>query len=190
MYKILTAALAFVLFSASAEAQTYKGCYADSNTRALPNELMASGATVETCIAAAKAYAFAGVQDGGQCWAGNMPGVTKVPETSCNMPCTANTKEKCGGVWFNSVYAVGGISSVKGAGTLTCATTSDGNAVCTGHDTQALGLCSTAPAVGASCVPGDSCFSDPASPGGSASFFLCGSKSKWWKSGPFTAIPN
>jgi hypothetical protein len=190
MHKILTAALAFVLLSASAEAQTYKGCYPDSSTRALSNQLIASGATVESCLAAAKAYAFAGLQDGGQCFAGNMPGAIKAPETSCNMPCTANTKEKCGGVWFNSVYAVNGIASVKGAGTLTCATTSDGNATCTGHDTQALGLCPTAPAAGASCVPGDSCFSINETSAGSSTFFLCGSKSKWWKSGPFTAIPN
>jgi hypothetical protein len=189
MRRILTAALAFVLLSASAEAQTYKGCYPDSATRVLQNELMASGATVESCLAAGKAYAFVGLQYGGACFAGNMPGVTKAAETSCNMPCTSNTKETCGGPWFSSVYAVNGIASVKGAGTLTCATTKDGNATCTGHDTQALGLCPAAPAAGASCVPGDSCFSDPSAPGGSA-FFLCGSAKKWWKSGPFTAIPN
>jgi hypothetical protein len=188
MRKILTTALIFILLSSISEAQTYKGCYPDSATRALPNELIPSGATVESCVAAAKAYAFAGVQYGGECWAGNSPGATTAAETSCNMPCTANTKEKCGGTWFNSVYAVGELSSIKGAGTLTC-TTTGGNATCTGHDTQALGLCPVAPAVGAACVPGDSCFSDPSAPGGTA-FFLCGGAKKWWKSGPFTAIPN
>jgi hypothetical protein len=187
MRKILTAALAFVLLSASAQAQTYKGCYPDSNTRALPNELMATGATVESCIAAAKGYSFAGVQDGHQCWAGNDPGATKAAETSCNMPCTANTKETCGGEWFNSVYAVGGISSIKGTGALTCVT-ANGNTVC---NDQALGLCPAAPAAGATCGKGDSCFtlSTTTAPA-TTSFFLCGANSKWWKAGPFTAIPN
>jgi hypothetical protein len=189
MRKILTAALIFFLLSSISEAQTYKGCYPDSATRALPNELIPSGATVESCLAAGQAYAFVGLQYGGACFAGNMPGATTAPETSCNMPCTANTKEKCGGPWFNSVYAVGEISSVKGAGTLTC-TTTGGSATCTGHDTQALGLCPVAPAVGSACVKGDSCFSINETSPGSSTFFLCGSKSRWWKAGPFTAIPN
>jgi hypothetical protein len=190
MRNILLAALAFVLLSASVEAQTYKGCYPDSATRALPNELMPSGATVETCLAAGKAYAFVGLQYGGACFAGNMPGVTKAAETSCNMPCTANTKEKCGGPWFSSVYAVNGIASVKGAGTLSCSTTTDGNATCTGRDTQALGLCLAAPAAGATCGKGDSCFTLSTTTPATTSFFLCGANSKWWKAGPFTAIPN
>jgi hypothetical protein len=87
----------------------YVGCYTDQNTRALPAFLMTSGATVETCIAAAKAagYAFAGVQYGVQCFAGNDVGYTVDVQSACNMPCSANPSETCGGTWHNSVYFTG-----------------------------------------------------------------------------------
>ncbi len=88
----------------------YQGCYNDGDGRALPVQLMLSGATVETCTAAAKAkgYAYAGVQNGGQCFAGNVAGFSKAPaDSACNMPCTANMFEYCGGSWLNSIYATG-----------------------------------------------------------------------------------
>ncbi|HTP24828.1 MAG TPA: WSC domain-containing protein, partial [Anaeromyxobacteraceae bacterium] len=94
----------------------YEGCYTDSSTRALPNELMSSGATVESCIAAAKArgYAYAGVQYYGQCFAGNTPGFSKVADSQCNEPCSANSSEMCGGFWRNSIYATTSTSSTGG----------------------------------------------------------------------------
>jgi glucuronoarabinoxylan endo-1,4-beta-xylanase len=85
----------------------YVGCYTDSSTRALPTQLASSGATVEGCIAAAQAkgLAYAGVQYGGECWAGNTVGYTVVDDAECNMKCTANASEICGGFWRASVYA-------------------------------------------------------------------------------------
>ncbi|HME41928.1 MAG TPA: C1 family peptidase, partial [Syntrophorhabdales bacterium] len=88
---------------------SYAGCYTDSSTRALPNELSTGNETVESCTArAAQAgYAYAGVQYYGQCFAGNALGYTKVADSQCNTPCSANPAEMCGGSWLNSIYATG-----------------------------------------------------------------------------------
>lgn len=66
-----------------------------------------SQVTIEACLIAAKAagFAYAGLQDGGQCFAGNTLGYTKVDEAQCNMPCAADEAEKCGGPWRNSIYS-------------------------------------------------------------------------------------
>ncbi|HME43093.1 MAG TPA: WSC domain-containing protein, partial [Syntrophorhabdales bacterium] len=50
---------------------------------------------------------YAGVQYYGQCFAGNTVGYTKVADSQCNTPCSANTAEMCGGSWLNSIYATG-----------------------------------------------------------------------------------
>jgi hypothetical protein len=91
---------------ASAASSGYVGCFTDDSSRALPRMLMTGGATVESCIAAAQAQglAYAGVQYGGQCFGGDTLGFAEVADSSCNMPCTADSAETCGGVWLNSVY--------------------------------------------------------------------------------------
>lgn len=96
----------------------YQGCYTDDASRALPVPLMTTSiATVDTCVAAARArnLAYAGLQYGGQCYGGNSLGKTKVTDSECNMPCTANTGQTCGGTWRNSVYATGVASLPKPA---------------------------------------------------------------------------
>ena len=106
-----------VLAAETTSSANYVGCYTDSSTRALPNELISSGATVESCLAAAQAadYAYAGVQYGGQCFAGNTLGITKVSDSSCNMPCSANSSEVCGGTWLNSIYSTASCSTASGS---------------------------------------------------------------------------
>lgn len=88
-------------------ASLYKGCYSDDANRALPAQLIAKGATVQTCIAAAKAmgYRYAGLQWHGVCYAGNTLAYQAVAGSNCNTPCDAAPGETCGGAWFNSVYA-------------------------------------------------------------------------------------
>lgn len=85
-----------------------RGCYVDGEARALPAQLMASGATPATCIAAAQArgYPFAGVQYGGQCFGGDKIGFAKVADSECGTPCSDGSKG-CGGSWRNNVYATG-----------------------------------------------------------------------------------
>jgi hypothetical protein len=94
----------------SATATTrYVGCYTDSSDRALPHALAWSDATVESCIALAKTpkLAYAGLQYGGQCFGGDTLGYALVATSRCNMPCTEDASEICGGRWLNSVYSTG-----------------------------------------------------------------------------------
>jgi Protein of unknown function (DUF4038)/WSC domain/Putative collagen-binding domain of a collagenase len=95
----------------------YVGCYTDSSTRALPHELASSGATVESCIALAKAeeLAYAGLQDGGQCFGGDVLGHELVATSNCKMPCSADSAEICGGPWLNSIYSTGSNGSATPA---------------------------------------------------------------------------
>jgi hypothetical protein len=99
----------------------YYGCYVDEPSRALPDMIIDYGATVERCVdlARAKGYKFAGLQAGGQCFAGNVGSVRKeadrmifsgyclAPESECGTPCVNNSSQKCGGSWRNSIYATG-----------------------------------------------------------------------------------
>ncbi len=90
----------------------YRGCYVsyqDGAGLALPTLLQGSGATIESCQAAARAagFKYAGVQYFGQCYGGNAIAFTKAPDSDCNTPCTANGGEMCGGTWRNSIYATG-----------------------------------------------------------------------------------
>ncbi len=98
-----------IVQSAAGAATTWLGCYSDDESRALPVQLMSGGATPATCVAAAKSrgFAYAGVQAGGQCFAGNALGYLKKGDDQCRQPCTAAPGEWCGGSWLNGVHATG-----------------------------------------------------------------------------------
>ncbi|MCV2355612.1 WSC domain-containing protein [Paucibacter sp. B2R-40] len=98
-----------IVQSAGGVANTWVGCYTDDEARALPVQLMSSGATPASCIAAAKArgFAYAGVQAGRQCFAGNTLGHVKKDDSLCKKACTAAAGEWCGGDWLNGVHATG-----------------------------------------------------------------------------------
>ena len=91
----------------------YEGCYSDAANRALPVVLSQSGATRKSCVAAARARGllYAGLQYGGQCFAGNTLGYQKAKPadegTACRMKCSADSSQDCGGIWFNTVYSTG-----------------------------------------------------------------------------------
>jgi len=97
----------------------YADCYTDSELRMLPARLIQSGATRASCIAAASAqgYAFAGLQNGGECFGGDSAGyswgATPVSDNQCNMPCTSHPHDICGGVWRNSVYYARGTFNAR-----------------------------------------------------------------------------
>jgi WSC domain len=99
----------YVEYFQSTPVSSYVGCYVDASTRALPDWLINSNTTVESCIAAATAagYAYAGLEYGGQCFAGNSLGYAESPASQCDMPCQADHNEICGGVWRNSIYSTG-----------------------------------------------------------------------------------
>ncbi|KAI9343035.1 glyoxal oxidase N-terminus-domain-containing protein [Zopfochytrium polystomum] len=79
------------------------GCLYDAVNgapRTLANGL-GGGATVTSCIdlAAKGGFRYAGLEYGGECWAGNSFTNTtnaKAPPADCNVPCTANVTQTCG----------------------------------------------------------------------------------------------
>eukprot|EP00994_Dinema_validum_P001198 NODE_123_length_2434_cov_113.373585_g89_i0.p1 GENE.NODE_123_length_2434_cov_113.373585_g89_i0~~NODE_123_length_2434_cov_113.373585_g89_i0.p1 ORF type:complete len:737 (+),score=148.81 NODE_123_length_2434_cov_113.373585_g89_i0:76-2286(+) len=93
----------------------YIGCYHDQPSRVLgaqqPNS---SSMTVSQCRTScgAQGYSYAGLQYARECFCSNqyknatLEG-SKSAGAICNMPCAGNSKEMCGGVWANSVYATG-----------------------------------------------------------------------------------
>lgn len=95
------------LLTAGNTMDSYRGCYTDDSARALPLQLMSSGATVESCVAAAEAYGlkYAGLQWYGYCFGGSSLGYVKAPERDCNTLCSSNPAEMCGGALRNSIYA-------------------------------------------------------------------------------------
>lgn len=112
------------------------GCYSEgTNGRALiyqQNQLSSTNLTVEECLFACKdgGYSFAGVEYGSQCFCGVVLGNGTLPlsSTSCNMPCTGNSSETCGGPSTLNLYVAKDLESTQpctgGAGSLPlCSTT-------------------------------------------------------------------
>ena len=94
----------------------YFGCYKDSSKRDLNGEFLSQGTkdersyTPATCVQACKdlGYAFAAVQDRGQCFCDDSFGkYGRVSESECNGSCNSDEFEKCGGKWRNNVYETG-----------------------------------------------------------------------------------
>jgi hypothetical protein len=111
----LVAAMGGTILSTAGAAQatpalTYLWCYADSLNRDLPFQIGGNDPTMsaETCVPLCKAhhFAYAGTQDGNQCWCGDSYG-SEGMSSSCTTPCGGNSAEKCGGPWANSVFATG-----------------------------------------------------------------------------------
>lgn len=90
-------------------AATFFGCFADAGTRDLPYTVSIPSyvpVTVEYCRVSCGnlGYNYAGAQDGGQCFCGNSYG-SYGTSTGCNLACSGNSTENCGGAWANAVYA-------------------------------------------------------------------------------------
>jgi hypothetical protein len=94
-----------------APAWNYQGCYNDSSTRAILNNLWSgnSNATVETCVnaCAGKGYTVAGLESGTDCWCSSdiRNGAAVVPDSQCMSICAGTNAELCGGSWTVAVYS-------------------------------------------------------------------------------------
>ncbi|KAJ7765712.1 WSC domain-containing protein [Mycena metata] len=83
---------------------TYQGCLTDNTanrTLSVSVNIPGIGVTAETCTAAcqsAAAYTHAGLEDGHECWCGNVtnPVAQHVSDDDCRAVCTANHTEYCG----------------------------------------------------------------------------------------------
>lgn len=96
----------------SKASKNYVGCFKDGGnpygTSGRDMSAYSEGArdmTIEKCltICESKGYAFAGLQFRKHCFCDNSYG-SKGPADNCNMYCSGNISQTCGGSWANSVY--------------------------------------------------------------------------------------
>lgn len=96
--------------------EQYLGCYKDQKQRDLSGLILEDrGMTTARCLieCGARGFRYAGTQYSRFCLCGNSYG--KIGKAkNCNMPCSGNPKETCGGSWANSVYSVKG-KTIKGS---------------------------------------------------------------------------
>jgi len=86
---------------------TRYGCYQDAGNRQLGDfhwDLSANSPAV--CAAACKQarYKYAGVENGNQCFCGNMLPPQEIGDVNCNKDCNGSVRHTCGGYWTLEVY--------------------------------------------------------------------------------------
>ncbi|TVY89537.1 WSC domain-containing protein, partial [Lachnellula willkommii] len=95
------------------------GCYSEGTSgRSLAwpqSQISASAMTVELCLAACKqgGYDMAGVEYGQECYCGVVLGNGTVPTSGCNMPCSGNTAETCGGSSVLNLFVASDLESTQ-----------------------------------------------------------------------------
>jgi hypothetical protein len=87
------------------------GCYAQNPTRPILELNMNANGDASLTIPKCKnscyrrAFNFAGVQEGNQCWCGSyVGGEWTKNQTDCNAPCAGNKAEMCGGKGVLNVF--------------------------------------------------------------------------------------
>ena len=86
----------------------YIGCFTDRQERDMNGYTFQSGSmTTAQCVATCRdrGFAYAGTQFSTHCFCDNSYGRYGAA-SNCNMNCSGNRSEKCGGSWANSVYRV------------------------------------------------------------------------------------
>jgi hypothetical protein len=100
IYMVLT--LDFVCYSIAAQ---YIGCFKDDISRDLKLQFTSGNATMQQCQQQCKSSPYFSLQYGVECFCGDSYGrLGRAPENECNMKCSADARQICGGVWRNSVY--------------------------------------------------------------------------------------
>ena len=100
---------------------TSQGCYTDSvDHRALPKQVYVDGdMTIEKCTdkCFSKGFIFAGVEFGRECFCSSSIGASGMPATDgCDMPCTGNYHENCGGGNRLNIYQYTGAAPLPSTG--------------------------------------------------------------------------
>jgi len=84
------------------------------------DQVATSDLTLEKCLSACKVggYAFAGVEFGQECYCGVVlgNGTLAVGDDKCNMPCTGNANQKCGGRGAINLYVASDLESTEPCG--------------------------------------------------------------------------
>ena len=85
----------------------YNGCYRDDASRALPIFMGSrSDMTPQLCQNLCRGHHYAGVQYSSECYCGDAVAYEIRPDSECNMPCSGDASQACGGGWRNSIYFV------------------------------------------------------------------------------------
>ncbi|OCF41274.1 hypothetical protein I317_04932 [Kwoniella heveanensis CBS 569] len=87
----------------------WQGCYQDLSGRVglTNNSWTSTAATPQMCIDGCSelGYKYAGVENGKQCFCGNVPQTTtRLPVSQCNTPCAGNSTGVCGGPSAMDLY--------------------------------------------------------------------------------------
>ncbi|CZR66188.1 related to beta-1,3 exoglucanase [Phialocephala subalpina] len=142
------------------------GCYSEgSSGRALnwrQDQLSTTNLTIETCLYACKDAGFpiAGVEYGQECYCGVVLGNGTLPisSSSCNMPCTGDSTETCGGPNALNLYVAtdlessqpcqnGGSSSSSSVATVTSTTSSSSSSTSSVVTTTSSSISTTSSSV-------------------------------------------
>lgn len=97
------------------------GCYSEgSNGRSLAwrqDQVSSTSLTIESCLSACKkkGYSFAGVEFAQECYCGVVLGNGTLPVdgSQCNMPCTGDDSETCGGRGTLNLYVAKDMESTE-----------------------------------------------------------------------------
>jgi len=108
VYKVNASIKLKPVYTNSIYNKKYLGCFKDQNNRDLKGTFtsspkMSSNKCVNIC--GKSGYKFAGTQYASQCFCGNSYGKSG-KANNCNMNCSGNKNEKCGGSWANSIYKI------------------------------------------------------------------------------------
>lgn len=100
------------------------GCAVDSASRLLDgySKKGETALTIDGCLSLCEdeGYAFAGAEYGAECYCGNsVPTTITYSDTACNMPCSGDATETCGGGWALDLYEL-----ISSANVTACAATS------------------------------------------------------------------
>merc|ERR1711998_201994 len=91
--------------------EEYQGCFMDKGNRDLPKNIRESNPKKCFQKAREQGFQYAGLQNGGECWAGNAFGKHgRRDEKECSRTCRKDKSMKCGNGWRNSVWKVSGKS--------------------------------------------------------------------------------
>lgn len=95
------------------------GCYSDSVSNRSLN-VTGTGESIELCATYCSSYQYFGVEYGSRCYCGNTLTASTLPNSSCNVACSLNSNEVCGGsnalnVYQNTNYVASTASSTPAA---------------------------------------------------------------------------
>ncbi|KAJ3197641.1 hypothetical protein HK101_002069 [Irineochytrium annulatum] len=112
------------------------GCFVDSGAPRALTQLLGDPKSVEACkaLAIAGGYTFFGLEFGGECWADNALNKATspaAPSTDCNMACSQNALETCGGPSRISVYSLNATPASTTASTGAASTTAMATTIAT-----------------------------------------------------------